>query len=106
MDQLELFFEVGNITTQSVLGARRPLREELIEKGRKWLENRREEFCFLICSKSVQKIFKENPSQKEEQLRALIDVVISLKFSIPPMVVAKAIIVLGEDWFCKENESK
>lgn len=103
MSQDELFFEIGNITTPVAMGARRALREELVERGKMWLENRRDEFCFLICSAPVQQIFKENKTQEEDQVRALIDVVVSLKFGIPPMVVAKAVLILGESWFCSDR---
>jgi hypothetical protein len=103
MTQEEIFFEIGKQTSPVLMGARKPLREEIIEKGQNWLNSRREEFCFFICSDAVQRIFKENQDVQDDQLRALVDVVVSLKYGIPPMVVAKAIIVLGESWFCHDE---
>jgi hypothetical protein len=97
----EIFYEIGKATFKTGLGAQGSNRLELIEIGKKWLTNKRGEICNVIKSDQVQYIFKGAGTSYDEQLRLLIDVIVSYKYNIPPSTISKAIITLGETWFCE-----
>ena len=100
-DVEEISREIGKELYKSDFGARKPTSNEEIQRGRKWLETNRVFICGIIRKESVQRVMRGKDNNVEEQIRLLVDVVGSIVVGVPPNLVAKAIIVLGEAWFCK-----
>jgi hypothetical protein len=64
------------------------------------LQSNRQAICLAIKNPQLQGLLKGGGSQEEEQIRAIADVIASYAFGIPPLLLAKAILILGEEWFC------
>src|ERR1700712_1599196 len=94
-EQDSVIFDVGN-SLSIEFNARRPSVEEIRERGRQWLVANKNALCKLVRDARVQAILKGSDSSQEVQIRLLVDVIASLAFGVPPTVIAKAIVVLGE----------
>jgi hypothetical protein len=99
-DADDVFSEIGAHLLKQAFGARKPSRPESVEYGRNWLESNRQAICFAITNPQLQGLLKGSGSAQEEQIRTIADIIASYAFGIPPLLLAKAILVLGEAWFC------
>ena len=95
----DVFFEVGDALPRRDFGARKPTRVEVVEKGRKWLEERKLEICQIISSASIMAVLKGS-TPEEEQMRVVADLIAAHAIGIPPFVLARAVVILGAHWFC------
>jgi hypothetical protein len=93
--------EIGIALIQQDLGARKPSDQEAVERGRRWLEVYKKRICDIIRSEVAQRALKGSGGAVEEQIRLLVDVIAAATLNVPPNAVAKAVIILGESWFCK-----
>lgn len=99
-DADDVFAEIGTSLLQQAFGARKRSRAQSVEHGRNWLQSNRRAICLAIKNPELQGLLKGGGSQEEEQIRAIADIIVSYAFGIPPLVLARAILVLGETWFC------
>ena len=100
-DLESVYIEIGDGLVQRDLGGRRPSEHEKKERGRRWLDENRQRICSLLQSPAAQRVLKGNGGVVEEQVRLLVDVVAAAAFNVPPVAVAKAVLILGESWFCE-----
>jgi hypothetical protein len=97
-------YEIGMSQKGSGLGARRPSRSEAIEKGKGWLDSHKERICELIQGEQLNLIVKGGGHPHEEQVRIVADLIAAHFLGVPPFSLARAILVLGEKWFCDPKE--
>jgi hypothetical protein len=96
----ELYYEIGISLSRRVLGARGPTRAEAVASGETWLETNKARICKAIKDTRVQKAIRGSGSPHEDQIRAIADIIASHVLGVPPNLLARAILILGEHWFC------
>ncbi|WP_422356803.1 hypothetical protein [Roseivirga pacifica] len=103
MESLEIaYYEIGVSIYKYQLGARKPSRLEFIEKGKQWILEQKAIICDIIKSPKVKAIIEESDEKNTEQnIRDLVDILVSLKLGVPPFALAKLILHLGSNWFCE-----
>jgi hypothetical protein len=93
--------EIGEILIEREIVIKEPKDSDKRHRGWEWLKNNKKKICAIIKKPAVQRLINSQDSQ-EEQFRALLDIISSATFGIPPTLLAKAILLLGESWFCEE----
>ena len=101
-DLQKLYYDIGFELNRGVVGARKPPDDEVREQGQKWLSDHKTKICAIIRDPRVQRVLKGKEGA-EEQVRIIIDILVTHSLGIPPNMTCRAILLLGEGWFCADN---
>ena len=101
----DLLQTIGEDVLPPALGMAQRPRSSLIDAGRRWWEENREEIKNRLCGSVVVKVYLSNPSNENRLLiaAAMCDLLAGTLGSVSPMTVVALIFHEGVETLCSEK---
>lgn len=106
-DAEQLFYDIGKEAfDEEGMGISYPSWDVLRRAGYNRLVAVRETVCGALQSNKASKVLEALTQEDNQAFWDLVDILSSITVGIPPRMLARAVLILGKDWFCKEPDDK
>ncbi len=100
----QLFYDIGQQSFDDEgMGISYPSWDVLTRAGRNLLVAARGSVCRALQSDRAAKTLDALSREDDQAFWDLVDILSSLTVGIPPRMLARAVLILGKNWFCKET---